>query len=451
MYRKPSQEDVKNYPEDVYPNGFAILDVLEPTKEGKNTIQPLMSAEDLQRVKDLKLSPFKPLYNFNALAKDKKLDKVEPWLGAKLDISKKEDAEKLAKILQAYVYEGWFKGDKSKDKSNYDSHFRENSERTWCHTPWLNVTEKGREAIHGLTKEFPISTTSVYTIPEEIEKKELAVTWGVGFFNRPICDGYDKFFHPSKFDPKIKDYEAGIAQAIRERTISFSAGDGAVTFKLLFNAMENWEENMRGQWDGAYAWNAHVSHARQNDKVSDGDESLRQLMRIPHVQMDIGIKDSRIKGTNPKLKNWAMLTYYYDPSYSGNEMLAGLSIPEALKHMRPVGLQFGLDEGESHIFDGAHNNHRPKGVELPYNQTRLNGPVDNKASSCLGCHAVAGINFGLVDGKRAPPLGFLTQGLYDDFYKQAGSKSFDFDMQIDKAMRNFSKAKVQKIFPENLK
>lgn len=449
--RTPQQEEARRYPPDEYPDGFAILDVLKPTKYGKVTVEPIMLEEDLAKVRELGLAPFKPLYNFDAMAKNRKLDANEPWLKGNLDISKKEDAEKLTKLLQAYVYEGWFEKDQSKGKMDYDNQFRENKSRTWCQTPWLNVTEKGREAIHGLTKEFPIGTTSVYTVPEEIEKGEKAVTWGVGFFNRKICDGYDRFFHPSKFGLGGTNYEEGIAQKIKDRTISFSAEDGAVTFKLLFNAMENWEENMKGQWDGAYAWNAHVSHGRQNDKAKDGDESQRRLMRIPHVQMDIGFKDSRVKGTNPKLKNWTMMTYYYDPSYEGNEYLKDMNIPEALKHMRPAGLQYGLEEGESHIFDGSRNNHRPQGDELAYEKTRLNGPVDNKASSCLGCHAVAGLNFGLADGKRAPGLGFLTQKDYDDYLQRAGNKSFDFDMQIDKAMRNFSKAKAHKIFPENLK
>jgi hypothetical protein len=452
-YRKPSAEDeVRKYPPEEFPDGFAILDVIKDTPYGNKgeVIKPFMSEEDIKKVneliKDKKMKAFEPLYIFDALAKDRKLDKDEPWLKENLDLSKKADAEKLAKLLQAYVYEGWFNQDTSKDKTNYDMQFRQNKQRTWCQTPWLNVTEKGREALHGLTKEFPISTTSVYTVPEDIDKGEEAVTWGVGFFNRKICDGYDHFFHPSKFGEGGENYEEGIAQKIKDRTLDFKAADGAVTFKLLFSAMPNWQENMKGQWDGAYNWYAHVSHARQDDKPANGDESQRQLMNIPHVQMDIGFKDSRVKGTDAKLKNWVMMTYYFDPGYDANEYLKDKNMPAALRHMRPVGLQYGLEEGQSYIFDGSRNNHRPKGDELPYEQTRLNGPVDNKQSSCLGCHAVSGINFGLAGGKRAPGLGFMSQADYDKYFELAGNKSFDFDMQIDKAMRNFSRPRLTKYF-----
>ncbi|MCC6137479.1 MAG: hypothetical protein IT287_02525, partial [Bdellovibrionaceae bacterium] len=184
-----------NYPQDAFENGFVILDVLEPTRFGKKegqVINPIMCQKDFDKVRELNLKPFSPIYTFGKAAKPK--DKDEPWVGKKLDVRNKEDAEQVAKILQKYVYEGWFEKDKTKGKIDFENHFRENKLRSWCHTPWLNVTEKGREAIHGLTKEFPIRTTSVYTVPEDIAKGEDAVTWGVGFFNKKVCDGYVKFF-----------------------------------------------------------------------------------------------------------------------------------------------------------------------------------------------------------------------------------------------------------------
>src|SRR5262249_39763870 len=160
--------------------------------------------------------------------------------------------------------------------------------------------------------------------------------------------------------------------------------------------MENWQEVMKGQWDGAYNWYAHVS---TNKIVAPGDaptdQSIRKIMNVPFIQMDVGFKDSRIAGLRKDLDYWAMTTYYYDPSYRDNEMINDMDIPEPFKHMRPVGFQYGLDVGESVIFPGAKNNHRPNGVELPYNATRLNGPIDSSPTSCLGCHAQSGLSFGL--------------------------------------------------------
>jgi hypothetical protein len=464
----------KNYPEDEFENGFIVMDVLEKTQynskknpDQQKFVEPLMYEKDLQLVKELGLKKYKPLFQFkskkefeNAKKQGKlgKGDLVElPWLGKSLDVTKAQDAEKVSKLLQRYVYEGWFDSDKTKEKTNLESHFRENNYRTWCQTPWLNITEKGREAIHGLTKEFPIRNTSVYKqIPEDIQENEQAVTWGVAFFNQNVCAGYKDFFT-----------EEHMIQQMRDRKPFFDAGDGAVSFKLLFNAMPDWRTHMKGEWSGrgkkgdveAYNWYAHVSHARQNDKYASSknpnepDESIREIMNVAHVQMDIGLRDSRLKGTQKDLKNWVMTTYYFDPNYY-NEFLADMNIPEALKHMRPVGLQYGLNAGETVIFPGAENNHRPDGAdseELPYDKTRLNGPVDNIVSSCLGCHAVSGLNFALpVNDKnqvnpRAPGLGFLTIEEYKKYLALANGRHYDFNMQLDKSMRNFSKSKKYKI------
>jgi len=467
-----------NYPVDTYAIGFILLDVLNEyrynsKKNEPQIVCPMMYADDMAKAKELGLEQFKPLYSFKPDAKPK--DAEEPWLNQDLDITKKADAEKLVNILQRYVYEGWFANDTTPGKMDYEKHFRQNTDRTWCNTPWLNLTEKGREAIHGLTKEFPIAPTSVYDVPSDIYNEnpliEKAVTWGISYFNRKVCLEYDKFFHMATYDKSLSDHEEGIANMIESRKPKFDSGDGALSFKLLFNAMENWQDRMKGQWtseDGsiaAYNWWSHVSHVRNDDKVSTGDESLRKLMNVAHVQMDISFRDSRIKGTKDSLKNWIMTTYYYDPNYI-NPYIADMDIPEALKHMRPVGIQYGIDAGESIIFDGARNNHKPEGEELPFEATRLNGPVDNPKSNCLGCHALSGVNFGLPpmtdkDGnvmldksgkprrQFAPGLGFLTEASYQDYFTRAGKGSFDFNMQLDKAMRNFSNSKAHKIiFPE---
>lgn len=449
-----------NYPSDSFENGFIVLDVLEPKRFGnkeEKIVNPIMCQKDMDKVRELGLQPYSPMFKFGKKAKAK--DSVEPWLNKQLDVTKKEDAEKVASILQRYVLEGWFENDKTNSKKNSETHFRENNIRTWCNTPWLNVTEKGREAIHGLTKEFPIRTTSVYTVPADIEKSEDAVTWGIAYFNKPVCDGYVKFF----------DQQDMIRQ-MRDNAPNFVGGDGAVSFKLLFNAMKDWRVHMKGQWTSdkleAYNWWAHVSHARQDDNYNNGDESIRELMNVAHVQMDISLSDKRLKGTNPVLKNWIMTTYYFDPNYT-NPYLADMDIPEALKHMRPVGLQYGLNAGETHIFDGSDNNHRPgkfnggDGTELPYTQTRLNGPVDNIEGSCLGCHAASGMRFNPApmaetkkprpqqDRSQFPPMTFMTQKSYVDYISGKGrSGSFDFNMQLDKAMRNFVNSKGEKIHPE---
>lgn len=477
--RTPNAEENRNYPLDKFSTGYVLLDRLDERMIGqrvdksgekiKDLVKPIMFQEDKDRVREYNLQQFEPLYYFNKHAHNLPLDEQFnndkqgksklPWLlDQSLNVTNKEDAEKIVKILQRYAYEGWFDTDKTEDKSNYEIQFRENKERTWCHTPWLNITEKGREAIHGLTKEFPISTTSVYTIPEDIEKNKTAVTWGLAFFNKPVCNSYASFFR-----------QGDMINQLRETNPTFNSGDGAVSFKLLFNTMDDWRTKMKGQWTKdnleAYNWWAHVSNANQDSKNPSKANSVRKIRNIAHVQMDIGLKDSRLAGTKKALQHWVMTTYYFDPAYT-NEYLKDMNIPEPLRHMRPVGLQYGLDAGESHIFEGAHNNHRPgekfggNGTELPYERTRLNGPVDNVEGSCLGCHATAGLRFNpkpmeesrkeaaLQNRKQFPPLSFMTEAEYLKFTLDKKG-NFDFNMQIDKVMRNFLNSKADKIlYPE---
>lgn len=460
----------KNYPEDTFDNGFVVLDTVQPTaysKKGDKVIQPIMCADDLAEVRNKKLQTFKPLYDFvenpqvvQQKAKRRARQNISqtPWLDEKLDVRNIQDAEKLAKILQKYVYAGWFDSDTTVGKTDHESHFRKNSIRTWCQTPWLNVTEKGREAIHGLTKEFPIRTTHVYTVPKDVEMTEDAVTWGVAFFNEPVCQQYHEFF---------KEKGSMIPQ-IKTQSPNFSSGNGSVTFKLLFNTMPDWENRMKGQWtseDGslkAYNWIAHVSHGRQDDGKTAKDESIRQLMNVAHIQMDVGLRDSRILGTKSNIKNWIMTTYYFDPNYK-NELLNDMDIPEALRHMRPVGLQYGLNAGDTHIFDGAHNNHFPPKTKIPLGSelppeldrtaTRLNGPVDNINGSCLGCHAASGLRFNVGPMSKQPPyppMVFTSDEEYSEFMRKLRKNAnitgdFDFNMQLDKAMRNFVNSKREKI------
>lgn len=462
----------KNYPEDRFENGFVVIDVLKPTSITTNAkkdkiLKPIMCEEDLQLVKAKKLDAYKPLYTFiddSRLAKEKTIKRKQmkisetPWLDQRYDVSNKQDAEIVTKLLQRYVYEGWFDKDKSVGKKEYDTHFRENSLRFWCQTPWLNITEKGREAIHGLTKEFPIRSTHVYTVPKDVELKEDAVTWGVAFFNEGICKEYNQFFKQN----------GSMIPQMKNASPQFVSPDGGVSFKLLFNTMPDWRNRMKGQWtadDGnleAYNWWAHVSHARQDDGKTEKDESIRQLLNVAHVQMDIGLKDSRLIGTKEIVKNWIMTTYYFDPHYK-NEFLNDMDIPETLKHMRPVGLQYGLDAGESHIFEGAKNNHIPQEIKAPLGErlppeldqlkTRLNGPVDNIAGSCLGCHAASGLRFNTGPMSKKPPyppMVFTSNNQYAEFQRKLLKKTnitgdFDFNMQLDKAMRNFLNSKRDKI------
>lgn len=382
---------------------------------------------------------WKGLYDFNA--PEKKGDLLEPWLTpsktkdgkgfSELDITNKEQALIFAKIMQQYVYEGWFN---KENALTPDHQFRENEYRTWCSTPWLVDGPKGREAVHGLTKEFPMHPNPIYAAETSkknskgeplFDEKTKPMSWGVAYFNRPVCEAYEQIFGtPEK--PRLP-LNPDVANP-----------DGFVSFKLLFNTLQGWEGYPA--WKGAYSWMAHV-----------GDHmfrSSRTLQRIPHVQMDISFKDSRLRGTNKDVDHWVMLTYVFDASYFDGDLDVA-HLPEALRKMRPVGVQYGLERGQSIIFDGAKTNFQVADewiVSGP--ETMLNGPADNPKSSCLGCHAAAGFDEVTTEFFGASALSLfpntedswkftLYKNEHYQHLKNRYGQGFDFNRQTEIAYKRY--------------
>ncbi len=251
---------------------------------------------------------------------------------------------------------------------------------------------KGREAVHGLTKEFPMHPNPVFGPEKGVFDKDTKEpsSWGVAFFNKKVCNLYNNIFGDKIQSPNWDFIKRN------------DTADGSVSFKLLFNTLDNWE-SAYPPWKGAYAWTAHVSGSARKDP--------RELKKVAHVQMDIAVKDTRIKGSMAEVDNWIMLTYVYDKTYTAeSELLQIQHLPEGLKHMKPVGIQFGLEPRQSIIFPGAVTNYQYCELGQP-DETNpiicsddeeqsfiengelalLNGPADNPKSSCLGCHAAAGL------------------------------------------------------------
>ena len=396
---------------------------------------------------------FEGLYNFDGPAKRGDTDK--PWRGLK--VSDPAKALELSLKTQRYVYEGWFQ---NVDVQNTDLHFRKNDHRTWCSTPWLNTDpDKGRETAHGLTKEFPLNPEAIERYYPGIGIKPFKKTsWGTAFFNKPTCEIYQKVFgSPSTpLDPTlatVEKHKAGQHLPL--------VADGSVSFKMLFSSVTAAEYP---GFQNSYQWTAHVS----GPSAPPGAPPVaRSIQKMPHLQMDIAIKDGEILGLAEAQKvdkaeaiPWIMLTYYYDPTYNADEspeaakILKGLNLPEGLKKMRPLGIQYGLDRGQSVIFEKALNNHYVDDVEnrfqfpADYNFSehqgdtpngRLNGPADNPKSSCLGCHALAILEtdeLKIADKKVGVSPGVLSNPTYKT-QVQKTKLHFDFNHQMRIGLDNY--------------
>jgi hypothetical protein len=310
-----------------------------------------------------------------------------PWRKTDLDLSREDDALKFALMLQKYAYEGMA----NQDPSNIDGNFiaKNNKKRYWCHMPWLNQGANGREAIHGLTQERDLAPSKdIWPNPPK------GGDWGVGYFNGTACQAIGKVFANS-------------------RTPEWTAGtfdDGSVIFKILFSTADF------DSIHNAYAWHANVNQPGQ---------AQRSVQTVRHIQMDIGVKDNRLRGLatdahGPVGSGWLMLTYYYDALYDSplakDKDLPNL--PEGLRHMRPMGIATGFTSKETIIFAGSHTNQVDPGM--------LNGPADNPKSSCMGCHGTAGTSVNMVPGI-----------ISTDQWREVMNGALDFGQQFALAKRNF--------------
>ena len=314
--------------------------------------------------------------NFDYSKEAKKLDSQFPWRNKELDLRKAQDAQKFSEIVLSYIFEGWFT---KENKNNFDSHFRENNQRTWCSAPWVSDGPGGRTAVHGLLSELPLRPNPVYEVDpnfdfftNKLSWMERPLGWGVPFFNRPVCESYEDVFGTPKdphFPPRYQDYKTP---------------EGFVSFKLHFNTMPNWRDY--SPFKGAYHWQDFVSETWASKK--------RRLRDLPLIQIAVSFKDSHpsLKGTRRDADYWVMLVYTFDPNFN-NHLVNNNTIPEPLKHMKAMGIQTGFEPQYSMIFPGSKSNHmvldkNDQEVFIPEGpHTLLNGASDNAFSSCMGCHA----------------------------------------------------------------
>lgn len=421
------------------PSDFSTLDTTEEAIEqaySTRDFKGLEAIEEYNRKHGTSLRPWEGLYDFDQ--PEKQGDALEPWLNEhfeyrgehfhKLDISTQKGALVFAQIMQEYVYQGWFT---AKNKDNSDEHFRQNDQRTWCSTPWMVDGQKGREAVHGLTKEFPMHTNPIYpedkNFVETGDKGQQPSSWGTAYFNKPVCDLYSELFGSREnplFPPNFQIHEQGKDNP-----------DGFVSFKMLFNTLETWKDY--GPLQGAYHWKAHVSNTHYSPE--------RKIQEIPHIQMDISIKDSRLSGTKEEVDYWVMITYVYDKNYYDGQMQVE-NLPDSLRHMRPVGVQFGFEPQESLIFEGAQTNYRENDEVISFgDRALLNGPADNPYSSCLGCHGAAGLETELSTELQSRSAeysqhSFVWQFTFfktEDYLSVTDKygKGFQFNRQVDNAYK----------------
>jgi len=223
---------------------------------------------------------------------------------------------------------------------------QDNAVRTWYHAPWMHRGSRGRELVHGLTRERDSGPGDLH--PDQTGTYQ---NWAVSLYN--ALGGFT--IGQVWADPEAPDATKALFP------------EGTVAIKLLFT--------MAPPDDvptllGAPEWEAFVG-------------APQQIRTVRLLQVDLAVRDDRADATT----GWVFGTFVYDPAAAGT---AGMRPWDKLT---PVGIMWGNDPallGTGQPLQESKINPRGRALVTHLGwEGRLNGPVDNPVSSCLSCHGAA--------------------------------------------------------------
>lgn len=236
-----------------------------------------------------------------------------------------------------------------------------NTQRRWYHVPMMTTSPTSRrEPYHGTTKERPLNASAHSWIAPGNQLDSFAV----GYYNFLGSYTLGQVFS----DPDPQQSDPSKATFI----------DGALVFKLIF-----------AEYDPAKIVAAQDPLVDSPEwQVQDVEAPAAALKTVRLLQLDIAVRDPRATETG-----WVFATYVYDKSK--------VAEPVAWRRLTPVGLQWGNDPDVTGPGVGTLDQSWANTAALPVvfqnklgRDGRLNGPVDNPASSCLSCHSTAQIRVG---------------------------------------------------------
>lgn len=283
------------------------------------------------------------------------------------------DRQEHVESYLAAVREYCLKGNKLAGADNeftnaqYEKHWNQDEKSQWYHVPWQHYGEKGREGIHGLTREA--STKPTQLADSQTKEHE---THAVALYN--FVGGYT-------IGEVWKNQFAPNANAARFEP-------GTVVVKVLFTQAKADEVP---HLVNPLIWKAYI-----RDPSSPKEAPTRSVQELRLLQMDVMIRDDRAKQTG----GWIFGTYCYNGEVNRKNKWYNLV---------PVGVQWGNDED---FRKRAHNKdhtqlaaRKPtpnpllretlinRSDDLPPQHLgwggRLNGPADYFRSSCMSCHSTA--------------------------------------------------------------
>ncbi|AWN42512.1 hypothetical protein [Methylobacterium durans] len=322
---------------------------------------------------------------------------AQPWAA----FNPRTQPDQYIKAVLAHFYEGNLRPDV---EMCFEPKL--NTVRGWYNAPWQDFGTNGREPIHGLTRER-------VSRPFELDPHQ-SRSWNnyaVGFYNAPGAVTIGRVW----------------ADRGRPNPAFGSMPNGTVAAKLLFTTAPVSEVPYL---QGAPTWNAYV-YADANDPAP-GPTSPRAVLPVRLLQIDIAVKDPQVADVT----GWVFGTFVYGGG-PGGQPGAGWT------NVAPVGVMWGNDPGYPGSGPLIQTSLNPA-VHMPHVgfQGRLNGPVDNAASSCLSCHATAEAPAGtMVPPHGADPAPWF-QNLRSGTPFDPGRQALDYSLQVSVGLSNFAAAQA---------
>jgi len=285
-----------------------------------------------------------------------------------------------------------------------DWNVQSNQVRKWYHTPWLHSGNNGREFVRGMTHERSSRRRELH--PQQTSTFQ---NWAVGFYNPRGGYTIGRVWNASG-GPDVSK-------------ASFLSG--TVAMKLLFTTAT---VTQVPYLQGALEWQADINRNPNN------------LATLRLLQIDLAVRDT----DNSTRTGWIFGTYVYNGNAPG-------STP--WERMIPVGLMWGNDptvtaldvtNGTKQIRESWLNPDAQSVMQHYGWAGRLNGPVDNPASSCLSCHATAqrpaiSLADALPSGTESERLKWFRNIRAGQPF-ETGARSLDYSLQLAVGLQNYARS-----------
>lgn len=287
---------------------------------------------------------------------------------------------------------------------------------TWFHAPWMAYGNNGsnaREFIQGMTKERSSRTGEL----GPGQTTNYISNYAVGLYNDVAGATFGRVWADPSI-PNIADGNANFA-------------NGAMGIKLLFTQADpDVPADGVPYLRNSKEWQANIA------KFSSNGTNPREPQTLRLLQVDIAVRDVR----NDAATGWLFGTFVYNGNKLGESPFDRLA---------PVGLMWGDSPGFLPADAEAGETPPEQWINTDVGTyqhlgwaKRINGPVDNPASSCMSCHGGAAES--PVSSPMIPPSNLSDEEKLAWFTnikageaRDEGSISLDYSLQMSVALQSW--------------